>query len=65
MVDKNHADFAKYKAEFATLVKEEEKELSEIETPANHSQDGPKEIVKKRYHTKIKELQKKYKHLFI
>ena len=68
MIDKAHVDYKTYEKEFCTLIDECNKELGQYggkSTLNSARRDGVISHILKKYSTLIKELQKKYAHLFI
>lgn len=65
MVNKEHPDFKKYQSEFFDLRDKMNNEIDKIEMPQIKGLDGETTAIHKKYAKKIKELQQKYKHLFV
>lgn len=65
MVNKEHPDYKKYQTEFFNLRDKMVEEINKVEQPEIKGLDGPTTAIHKKYAKKIKELQQKYKHLFL
>lgn len=65
MVNKEHPDYKKYQSEAFDLRDKMINEIDKVEMPQIKGLDGETTAIYKKYAKKLKELQQKYKHLFV
>ena len=65
MANKKHPDYKKYQSEAFDLRDKMIDEIDKVEMPQIKGLDGEITVIHKKYAKKLKELQQKYKHLFV